>query len=145
MSQQIFLKRKEFTLYNYQQTSILRREKLTEHNLYFDFEEDFKIASINLLKNMSKMNELKEFNIIKRGENILRYKDGLKISWEYSYIKNDNSNISGEILYITNKTNKDVELNEREFFAKGIRAVKLDKELLKPNEGCYLYQVGGDR
>ena len=144
ISQQIFLQRKEFTLKNYSEAVGIRKEKPIEtDSYYFDFEEDFKIASINLLKHMSSFHTLKEFNIIQRHSNILKYKKGLKVSWEYSYIKNDNSGISGEILYITNKTGQDVELNELDFFSTGIRAVKLDKHTLGVGESCYLYQIGG--
>lgn len=146
-SQQIFINRNDFTLQNYADADILRREKLKliNENLYFNFEDDYKLSAINLIRAMSSNVVLKEFTIANREyQNLLSYKN-FKVDWLYSYIKNDKSGISGEIAKITNISDHKIILKEEMFFRKGIRAVRLEKFELEPKESCYLFFVGGDK
>lgn len=146
-SQQIFINRNDFTLQNYANADVLRREKLNliNENLYFNFEDEYKLSSINLIRAMSSNAILKEFRIIDRKhQNLLNYKN-FKIDWLYSYIKNDRSGISGEITKITNISHRNIFLKEEMFFRKGIRAVRLEKLELRPKESCYLYFIGGNK
>ena len=146
-SQQIFINRQDFTLQNYATADILRREKLKliNENLYFNFEDDYKLSAINLIRAMSSNVILKEFNIVDRDYNRLLKYDNFKVEWLYSYIKNDQSGISGEIAKITNTSSKKISLKEEMFFRKGIRAVRLEKFELEPKEECLLFFVGGDK
>lgn len=145
-SQQIFLNREDFTLKKYADSDILRRQKLKliDENLYFNFEENFKLSAINLIRAMSLGIKLQDFNIVNRNyENIINYKD-LKANWIVSYVQNKNLNISGEIIKITNISNKDIVLDEKMFFKKGIRAIRLESLVLKPNNSTFLYLIGGE-
>lgn len=146
-SQQIFLNRNSTTLQNYADSDVLRREKLKliNENLYFNFEDDFKLSAINLIRAMSSSAILKEFSVINRKNQIILEYENFKVEWLYSYIKNDKSGISGEVAKITNISNHNITLDEKMFFKRGIRAVKLNKFELQPNESCYLYFVGGDK
>jgi hypothetical protein len=145
-AQQIFLNRRDFTLASYAGSDILRREKLKliDDNLYFDFADNYKLSAINLIRAMSSMVNLKQFSMVNReNQRLMRYKD-FNVDWFYSYIKNDKSKISGEIARITNLSKNTIELGEEMFFRRGIRAVRLEKMQLKPNESCMLYLVGGE-
>jgi type-F conjugative transfer system secretin TraK len=144
-SQQIFIRKKDFTLQNYAEGSILSREKEIEDNSYFNFDEDYKISAINLIRLMESLKETKDFSIVSRDGGVLKYKEGLSVAWLFSFIKNDHSTISGEVLRVTNKSSEKVDLKEEDFFKKGIRAVSLSKLTLEPKESCHLYQVGGGK
>lgn len=144
-AQQIFINKNDFTLQNYADADILRREKLKliDENLYFDFQDNYKLSAINLIRAMSSSVSLKEFAPVDRGlQKILNYKD-FKVEWLVSYIKNDKSGISGEVAKITNTSKKKIELTEDMFFRNGIRAVRLEKLELEPDESTLLYFVGG--
>lgn len=143
--QQIFINRNDSTLQNYANSDFLRREKLKliDENLYFDFNDNYKLSAINLLRAMSSRAKLKEFSIISRkSQRILNYRD-FRVEWLFSYIRNDGSGISGEVARIINISDKKIELTEDIFFRKGIRAVRIEKLELQPNEFSFLYFVGG--
>jgi type-F conjugative transfer system secretin TraK len=145
-AQQIFLNRENFTLSNYADSDILRREKLKliDENLYFDFADNYKLSAINLIRAMTSQTKLKQFTIVNRDyQQLMKYKK-FKVDWLYSYIQNDKSNISGEIARVTNTSKETLELNEEVFFRNGIRAVRLEKMILEPSESCLLYLVGGE-
>ena len=144
-SQQIFLNINDFILDKYSNSKFLReeKEKLIKDNQYFDFSEDYKISAINLIRVMSNLSSVDGFNIVERNyEELLSYKD-FKVNWMFSYIKNDNSGISGEVAEIKNISNKTIEINETMFFKNGIRAIRLEKFKLEPKEIGYLFFVGG--
>jgi type-F conjugative transfer system secretin TraK len=144
-AQQVFINRNDFTLQNYADADVLRREKLKliDENLYFDFQDNYILSAINLIRAMSSGASLKEFTSVDReSERILNYKE-FKVDWLYSYIKNDKSKISGEIAKVTNKSRTRLDLTEEMFFRNGIRAVRIEKLALEPNESCLLYFVGG--
>lgn len=144
-AQQIFINRNNFTLQNYADSDILRREKLRliDENLFFDFNDNYKLSAINLIRAMSSRAKLKEFSVINReSKRILNYKD-YRVEWLFSYIKNDKSMISGEIVRIVNISDKRLDLTEDMFFKNGIRAVRIEKLELQPNEFSFLYFVGG--
>jgi hypothetical protein len=144
-AQQIFINRNDFTLQNYADADILRREKLKliDENLYFDFQDNYKLSAINLIRAMSSGVNLREFTHVDRdSRRILNYRD-FKVEWLFSYIKSDKSGISGEIARITNISRGKIELAEDMFFRNGIRAVRLEKMELGPNESALLYFVGG--
>ena len=144
-SQQIFLNRNDLTLKNYADSDNLRRDKLKliDENLYFDFNENYKLSVINLIRAMSSMTKLKEFSIINRDYQKLLSFNGIRVEWLYSYVKNDRSGISGEIANITNISDKEIEINEDTFLKKGVRAVRVERLKLQPKESCLLYFVGG--
>lgn len=149
VGQQIFLNKNDFTLKNYANSDFIRREKLKliNENLYFDFDDEYEIATINLIRAMSSLAKLDEFSIINREEKniyLLRYQKIIKVKWLYSYIKNDDSNISGEIAEVINVSNKKIEITEDMFIKKGITAIKLEKYELEPKETAKLFFVGGN-
>lgn len=145
-AQQVFLNREETTLKNFADADYLRREKLKliDENQFFDFDEKYQISAINLIRAMSSMAQIRGFNVVNRKEQEILDYDNFKVYWLYSYMKNDKSGISGEIALITNISNKEIILNEEIFFRHGIRAVRLEKLTLRPNESCHLYFVGGE-
>lgn len=145
-SQQIFINRNDFTLQNYANADILRREKLKliDENLYFDFNDNYKLSAINLIRAMSSGATIREFTTVDRGSNRLLNYINFKVEWLYSYIKNDTSGISGEVAKITNISGKRIEFTEDIFFRSGIRAVRIEKLSLEPKESCLLYFVGGN-
>lgn len=148
VGQQIFLNKNDFTLGNYAHSDFIRREKLKliNENLYFDFDDEYEIATINLIRAMSSLAKLDEFSIINREEKniyLLRYQKIIKVKWLYSYIKNDDSNISGEIAEVINVSDKKIEITEDMFMKRGITAIKLEKYELEPKETTKLFFVGG--
>lgn len=115
------------------------------------FEDSYQSSIIDLIKYMTDRDSIASFYIVDRGGHRVRFKKGLKIKWETSYIsnyrnRNNNiSNLSGEIFSVKNITNKVINLQEQDFLRKGIIAVKLDTLKLNPNEITSLYLVGGTK
>ncbi len=145
-SQQIFINRDTSFVENNSSLDTLRREKLKliNKNLYFNFEEDYKLASINLIRAMSSRANLKDFSIVKRKSQILWYNKLYRVKWLYSYIVNNKGGVSGEIAEIENLSKQEINLKEEAFLTRGIRGVRLEKLRLQPGEIGYLYLIGGD-
>ncbi|MDR0422973.1 MAG: type-F conjugative transfer system secretin TraK [Rickettsiales bacterium] len=147
-AQQVFINREEFTLNKYSEINLIRKEtqSLIDNNLYFDFDTDYKLSAVNLMRAMSNTSKLQGWNIVKRDKQELLDIKGFDVEWLYSYVKSTaNSNISGEITLITNTTDKSVELKEEMFLRRGIRAISVEKQLLQPKESCFMYMIGGDK
>ena len=105
-----------------------------------NFDDPYKTTIITLIKSMTNREPLAKFTIEERDNENIKFRKGLKIKWEISYLSN---NLTGEIFSVKNISKKEITINEEDFLSKGILAVKVDKLTLQPNEITSLYLVGG--
>ncbi|MFC1659306.1 type-F conjugative transfer system secretin TraK [Pseudomonadota bacterium] len=104
-----------------------------------NFDDPYKSTIITLIKSMTSREPLSNFTIEERNDKI-KFRRGLKLKWEISYLSN---NLTGEIFSIKNISKKPITINEEDFLTRGILAVKVDKLTLNPKEITSLYLVGG--
>jgi type-F conjugative transfer system secretin TraK len=133
-SEQIFIKHK-----NTQSTNWIEQGDYNGDNNTLNFDDPYKSTTITLIKAMTNREPLNNFTIEERG-NKIKFKKGIKIKWEISYLSN---NLTGEIFSVKNISKDPVTLNEKDFLTRGILAAKADKITLQPNEITSLYLVGG--
>ena len=147
-SEQIFIKNNK----NYYVSK--EGEKYSYNNdtpIEIKFEDSYKSGIIDLVKAMTFRDNVNGFYIVDREGDRIRFKKGLKIKWETSYMSNHRnnennlSNLTGEIFSVKNITNEEVILKEEDFLKRGILAVKFDNLNLKPDEITNLYLIGGNK